>query len=362
MQDLKRASPPGPSANAPAASLAPEVTAHEGQLQYGVQLMLQHHSQHQAQQQQQQPQQRAQEQPCLPQLHATLPVSWEDSQQTTSQANAQSSASALRHGQLPSSLQGFMNGAPPSAAFLGALPSMEALNGAAPNGAAPSPTLRAGGCTGVTVSRQAQPGEQEPRQGQGCEQVKVQDYAPCPLEGPHVAAQRAPQQAQHAHQAQHAQQPAVEAGTFDQHDMDQALDMDLMEEEWAALAAQGQHAAPNNRQTLAEPPTADSAPLHHSLAQKGSGAADSGAPAKQSDPLHASSAAGAGQQQMQGWRAAAMQQQQPVSALPPASQIDSSVLDALPLQVRRELELAYGVATYSCSSAYPMFTQCCAQH
>lgn len=208
MQDLKRVSPPGPSANAPAASLAREVTAHEGQLQYGVQLMPQHHSQHHAQQQQQ-PQQRAQGQPSLPQLHATLPVSWEDSQQTTSQANAQSSASALRHGQHPSSRQGFMNGAPPSAAFLGALPSMEAADGAAPNGAAPSPTLRAGGCTGVTVSRQAQAGEQEPRQGQGCEQVKVQDYAPRPLEGPHAAAQRAPQQAQHAHQAQHAQQAAT---------------------------------------------------------------------------------------------------------------------------------------------------------
>ncbi|KAL0055598.1 hypothetical protein WJX82_002289 [Trebouxia sp. C0006] len=32
------------------------------------------------------------------------------------------------------------------------------------------------------------------------------------------------------------------------------------------------------------------------------------------------------------------------AALPPASQIDASVLDALPLQVRRELEIAYGLA------------------
>ena len=161
-------------------------------------------------------------------------------------------------------------------------------------------------------------------------------------------------QAQHTQQAQHAQQAqppaqlaaaAAAGGKLEDADMDQALDMDLMEEEWAALAAQGQHAAPDNRHTFAEPPTAGSAPLHHSLAQQGSGAADSGAPAKQSYPLHASSGAGAGQ--MQGWGAAGMQQQQqqPVSALPPASQIDSSVLDALPLQVRRELELAYGIAT-----------------
>ena len=34
--------------------------------------------------------------------------------------------------------------------------------------------------------------------------------------------------------------------------------------------------------------------------------------------------------------------QRAAPALPPASQIDASVLDALPLQVRRELEIAYG--------------------
>lgn len=86
---------------------------------------------------------------------------------------------------------------------------MEAANGAAPNGAAPSPAMRAGGCTGVTVSRQAQAGEQESRQGQGQGQGKVQDCAQRPVEGLHAAAQRAPQQAQHAHQAQHAQQAAT---------------------------------------------------------------------------------------------------------------------------------------------------------
>ena len=161
--------------------------------------------------------------------------------------------------------------------------------------------------------------------------------------------------------AQQAQQPAPSiksatdaAGHDKDNEMDQALDMDLVEEEWVALAAQGQRAGANNRDhTLAGATTADSAPLchaHHSLDHHGSEAAHNGAPPKHSGQLNASSAPGPAQQQMQEWRAAGMQQQ-PVSALPPASQIDSSVLDALPLQVRRELELAYGTTTKSCSSA-----------
>ena len=32
----------------------------------------------------------------------------------------------------------------------------------------------------------------------------------------------------------------------------------------------------------------------------------------------------------------------PIQALPPASQIDVAVLDALPLELKRELERAYG--------------------
>ena len=166
------------------------------------------------------------------------------------------------------------------------------------------------------------------------------------------------QQAQHAQQAQRPA-PSIKsatdtAGNDKDTDMDQALDMDLMEEEWVALAAQGQHAEPNNRDhTLAEPPTADSAPhrrTHHSWDQHGNEAAHDCPSPKHLGQASASSAPGPAQQQMQKWRAAGMHKQ-PVSALPPASQIDSSVLDALPLQVRRELELAYGITTKSCSSA-----------
>ena len=166
------------------------------------------------------------------------------------------------------------------------------------------------------------------------------------------------QQAQHAQQAQ---QPAPSiksatdtAGNDKDTDVDQALDMDLMEEEWVALAAQGQHAEPNNRKhTLAEPPTADSAPhrrTDHSWDQRGNEAAHDCPSPKHLGQPSASSAPGPAQQQMQELRAAGTHKQ-PVSALPPASQIDSSVLDALPLQVRRELELAYGITTKSCSSA-----------
>ena len=189
---------------------------------------------------------------------------------------------------------------------------------------------------------------------------------------PAISAQQAQhvQQAQHARQAQHAwqaPQPAAPikpatgaAGNDEDDDMDQALDMDLMEEEWVALAAHAQRAESNKlAQPLAQPTTADSAPFqhaHHSLAQRGSEAAHSVAPPKHTGQLNASSAAGPVQQQMQERRAAGMQQQL-VSALPPASQIDSSVLDALPLQVRRELELAYGISTSSCCCVHPVCAQ-----
>ena len=36
----------------------------------------------------------------------------------------------------------------------------------------------------------------------------------------------------------------------------------------------------------------------------------------------------------------------PIQALPPMGQIDASVLDALPLQLKRELERAYGKALW----------------
>ena len=96
----------------------------------------------------------------------------------------------------------------PRAAFGGALPSQEAPHGAVPNSAAPA--LRAGGCTGVTVSRQAEALEQDANGGQGHLRVKVQDYAPAPVEAFHASAgQRAAQQAQHAQLAQHAEQAAT---------------------------------------------------------------------------------------------------------------------------------------------------------
>ena len=40
----------------------------------------------------------------------------------------------------------------------------------------------------------------------------------------------------------------------------------------------------------------------------------------------------------------------PIQALPPASQLDAGVLDALPLQMRRELERAYGNPQSRCSA------------
>lgn len=221
MQDLKwssggllrtasASSQPGPSASAPVASLAPDVAAREEH--YGAYSLPQPRPLHQAQQQ---PQQRVQEQSLVPQVHPTLPISWEDTRQAISQANAQSSDAALHHGKHSGSYQAFTKGALPSAAF-GAMPSREAPNGAAPNGAAPSPALRAGGCTGVNVSGQAKAHEPEARQGQGQGQghgqVKVQDYAPSSEEGPHAAARRAAQHVQqsyHAQQAQHAQQAAT---------------------------------------------------------------------------------------------------------------------------------------------------------
>lgn len=207
LRTTNASSQPGPSASAPVASLAPDVAGHEGQSQYGAHSLPQQRPLYQTQQQ---PQQRKS---FVPQALPSLPISWEDTRQAISQANAQSSDAALHHGQHPGSYQAFTKGALPSAAFLGAMPSQEAPNGALPNGTAPSPALRAGGCTGVTVSSQDKAHEPEARQGQGQGQghgqVKVQDYAPSPEEGPHAAAQRAAQHVQQSQQAQHAQQAAT---------------------------------------------------------------------------------------------------------------------------------------------------------
>lgn len=219
MQDLKwssggllrtsdASSQPGPSESAPVASLTPGVAAPEGQPQYGAHSLPQQRPPYQAQQQ---PDQGLQQESSVQQVHPTLPISWEDTRQAISQANAHSSNTALQHGQHPRSYKDFTKGALPSAASLGAGPSQQGLDGAAPNRA--SSALRAGGCTGVTVSTQAKVHEPEARQGQGHGQVKVQDYAPSSEEDPHAAAQRAAQRVQQTHHAQHAQH-AQQAATW----------------------------------------------------------------------------------------------------------------------------------------------------
>lgn len=42
----------------------------------------------------------------------------------------------------------------------------------------------------------------------------------------------------------------------------------------------------------------------------------------------------------------------PIQALPPASQLDAAVLDALPLELKRELERAYGQTCLTSSSLH----------
>lgn len=170
------------------------------------------------------------------------------------------------------------------------------------------------------------------------------------------------QHAQHAEQGQGVRQArqheevgadlAAAADTGQQHadvSGDEAvgleLDLDLMEEERTALAVLGHpvsshclqphgaalKAAPNDlsqaaRQAINQ--RADAMPHVHGL----------------SVTSHETSAQQQQQQQAQGLKkTATLAAQQAVAALPPASQVDASVLDALPLQVRRELELAYGM-------------------
>ena len=155
------------------------------------------------------------------------------------------------------------------------------------------------------------------------------------------------QQAQQAQPIQQSspsgQEPGIvpEAGDDNRNEMNQVLDMDLMEEEWVALAAQGQ---PGKQSTHPLAPPAGSGcqgqdqlsvklthqgGQHHAL-QQHPGRTDA-TPAAQQALQHSPSSRALAKPQL------------PMSALPPASQIDSSVLDALPLQVRRELELAYGM-------------------
>lgn len=184
-------SQPGPLATAPTGSAVPDLALSQLEV---------HLSSHQ------QPQQQVQAKSSAPQAAVSLPTSQEEGCQGVSEAKVQSCGPALHHGsQQLNSSEGFPNGAVPGAAFQGALSSQEALHGAVPNGA--NPAVRASGCTGVTVSKQAPAHQQEASRGQGHLQVKVQDYAPAPVEALHAAAQRA---AQHAQHAQHAATWAVE--------------------------------------------------------------------------------------------------------------------------------------------------------
>ena len=131
----------------------------------------------------------------------SLPISWEDTRQAVSQANAQSCMPVSQTGQQPKGHQGLNAGAAPNwAGPHGAAPNETAPTGATPNRSGLNGALRAGGCTGVTVSRQAQ------GQGQGPSQVVVQDYAPAAGGAVNQDAPKAAQQAQQGQQAQHAQQ------------------------------------------------------------------------------------------------------------------------------------------------------------
>ncbi|KAA6418292.1 MAG: hypothetical protein FRX49_11801 [Trebouxia sp. A1-2] len=145
---------------------------------------------------------------------ACLPISWEDTRQAISQANAQGGAPAAK----PTRQQGLFDGAAPATAGPNrtmqhgparseAAPNVTGLNATGLNGA-----RWAGGCTGVTVSRHSEGQGQGQRAGQDKQQcsgqgqapgqplVHVQDYAP--KETANQATMQPAVQSQHAQQAQ----------------------------------------------------------------------------------------------------------------------------------------------------------------
>ena len=140
-------------------------------------------------------------------------------------------------------------------------------------------------------------------------------------------------------------------------EFDQQLDLDLMEEERTAMAGHGQPAAPDRLKNPTDAPQAYDA---SKVTQPGSNMytepevqphAVLDSLARQQQPQQQQPQ----QQQQQPGQHPSLERgvmpQRPVAALPPASQIDASVLDALPLQVRRELEVAYGQS--SCNWLHP---------
>lgn len=146
---------------------------------------------------------------------ACLPISWEDSRQAISQANAQGTAPAAKLTQQ----QGLFEGAVPATAGPnGTMQHGPARSEAAQNGTGLHGALRAGGCTGVTVSRHPEGQGQGQRKGQDKEHcsgqgqvpgqplVHVQGYAP-----KETASQATEQPAV---QSQHAQQPQQGASWY----------------------------------------------------------------------------------------------------------------------------------------------------
>ncbi len=122
------------------------------------------------------------------------------------------------------------------------------------------------------------------------------------------------------------------------------LDLDLMDEERTALAM---HVHPASSKRM-HPQHAASDTCVNSVGQAAGPGTDAEPPQQGQAVAGAETSLVQQQQQQQQQLVSGLQKaglmvpQGAAAALPPASQIDASVLDALPLQVRRELEIAYG--------------------
>ena len=176
---------------------------------------------------------------------------------------------------------------------------------------------------------------------------------------PEAVPNLAQQSSEHAQQHDRLQQALSAYEESGQPQLDaqgEALDLDLMEEERTALAMHGQPGATDSR--MPDDGQVAASRGHHqelsrvSVARHGSDPLANAAHIPGAHP-HAVSVQQAPHQQQIGQRSliAGVTAQQAVAALPPASQIDASVLDALPLEVRRELELAYGTSQMQCTYA-----------
>ncbi len=166
------------------------------------------------------------------------------------------------------------------------------------------------------------------------------------------------QQAQPAQHAQHDEQPeGSKAGMHapesvaqpsddlsgdEALELDLDLDLDLMDEERTALAMHGQPASSKRMH-----PQHAASDTHVNNVGQVAGPGTDAQPPQQGQAFVRAETSFVQQQQQQQLvtglqKRGLMVPQRAAPALPPASQIDASVLDALPLQVRRELEIAYG--------------------